>query len=100
MLPVLNFYANHTLDFETNDYEDLQYYAISELRKLAIPDVILLMEHNSLLLQFPDGDISAFTKITEWCPVSFPGNSDKHKYTGDNILSIGPLGMSIVFTPE
>jgi hypothetical protein len=80
MPPALNFYANHTLDFENNDYTELQYYAISELRKLAIPDDILLMERNSLLLQFPDGDLFAFTKIAEWCPISFPVFSDERKH--------------------
>ena len=87
MLPILNFYANHTLDFEATDYADLEYYAISELRKLPIPDDILRMEYNSLLLQFPDGDISAFTKIAEWCPISFPGFSDKRKFPEKNVVS-------------
>jgi hypothetical protein len=99
MPSALNFYANHALDFENTDYADLQYYAITELRKLAIPDDILLMEHNSLLSQFPDGEISAFTKISEWCPVSFPGFSDRRKFPEKNIVSLGPLGMRIVFTP-
>jgi hypothetical protein len=99
MSPALNFYANHTLDFENNNYKDLEFYAISELRKLVIPDDILLMEHNSLLSQFPDGDISAFTKITEWCPISFPDLSGVRKSPEKNIVSLGPLGMRIVFTP-
>jgi hypothetical protein len=99
MPPALNFYANHALDFEHTDYAELQYYTISELRKLAIPDDILLMEHSSLLSQFPDGDISAFTKISEWCPVSFPAFPDGRKLPEKNIVSIGPLGMRIVFTP-
>jgi hypothetical protein len=100
VLPTLNFYANHALDFETNDYAALEYYAISELRKLAIPDDILLMEYDSLLLQFPGGDISPFTKIADWSPISFPGFPDKRKLTGKHIVSIGPMAMRIVFTPE
>jgi hypothetical protein len=58
------------------------------------------MERNSLLLQFPDGDISAFTKIAEWCPISFPAFSDERKHPEKNIVSLGPLGMRIVFTPS
>jgi len=100
VLPTLNFYANHALDFETTDYTALKNYAISELRKLPIPDDILLMEHNSLLLQFPSGDISPFTKIADWSPVSFPGTLIDRKILERNIVSIGPLGMRIVFTPE
>jgi hypothetical protein len=66
MPPALNFYANHALDFDNTEYAELQYYTISELRKLVIPDDIILMEHNSLLFIFPDGDMSAFTKISEF----------------------------------
>jgi len=100
VLPTLNFYANHALDFETTEHAALEYYAITELRKLPIPDDILLMEYDSLLLQFPDGDISAITKIADWSPISFPGFSDKRKLTGKNIVALGPMAMRIVFTPE
>jgi hypothetical protein len=100
VLPILNFFGNHALDFENNDYANLQYYAISELRKLPIPDDILLMEHDSLQAQFPGGDISAITKIADWGSISFPGFPDERKFTEKNIVSIGPLGMRVVFTPE
>jgi hypothetical protein len=100
MLPTLNFYANHSLDFESTDYESLKYYTISELRKLDIPNDILLMAYNTLQSQFPGGEISAITKIADWCPISFPGSPDELKYTGGNIVSIGPMGMRIVFTPK
>jgi hypothetical protein len=100
MLPVLNFYGNHTLDFETSDHARLEYYAISELRKLPIPDEILLTERESVLSQFSGIDISAVTKIADWCPISFPGFNDEHKILKKNVVSIGPMGMRIVFTPE
>jgi hypothetical protein len=100
VLPALNFYANHALDFETADPAALKYYAISELRKLPIPDDILLMEYDTLRLQFPGVDISHLTNIAEWCPVSFPGVTIDRKILEKHIVSIGPMGMRIVFTPE
>ena len=44
-LSPLNFYDNYNLNFYDNDINVLEYYAISELWKIAIPDEILLMEH-------------------------------------------------------
>jgi hypothetical protein len=100
-LPTLNFYANHNLDFENSDIDHLRYYAISELRKFPTPDIILQIVHNSLCLQFPDGDLSRFESIKNWCPISFPGSSpEMQKILDRHITSIGPLGMRIVFTPQ
>ena len=100
MLPTLNFYANHALDFETTGHAALEYYIITELRKIPIPDDIFLMEYDTLRLQFPGVDTSHFTNIAEWSPVSFPGLPNAHKILNKNILSIGPMGMRIVFNPE
>jgi len=100
VLPTLNFYANHALDFETTEHVALEYYIITELRKIPIPDDIFLMEYDTLRLQFPGVDISHFTNIAEWSPVSFPGLPNAHKILDKNILSIGPMGIRIVFNPE
>jgi hypothetical protein len=100
MLPILNFYGNHALDFENNDYEVLEYYTISELRKIPIPDDIYIMGFDAIRKQFPGADISNITKFTEWCPVSSPGFPDIRKYNIKNIVSLGPMAMRIVFTPE
>jgi hypothetical protein len=100
MLPTLNFYANHALDFETTDFAELQYYAVSELRKIDIPEDILLMAYNSVQSQFPGNDISTITKIADWSPISFPGSPDERKYLEKRIVSIGPMGMRVVITPE
>jgi hypothetical protein len=75
MLPLMNFYGNHNLDFTNNDHASLEYYTISEMRKIAIPNEIILMQQNDLLKQFQGHDISVLTKITEWCPISFPGSA-------------------------
>jgi hypothetical protein len=100
MLPILNFFGNHTLDFEKHDYEQLKYYAISELRKLPVPEEILRMQYSSLMERFPANALSAFIDITEWSPVSFPRLSGDPSYLKKNIVSFGPMGMRIVFTPE
>ena len=98
MLPTLNFYANHTLDFENTEHAALENYAITELRKLPIPDDIMLMEYDNLRLLFPISDMSPFTKIDNWSYVSFSGLPVNRKIPYKNIISIGPMGMRIVFT--
>jgi len=97
--PSLNYYGDHSLNFEDNDIDDLEYYAISELRKLAIPDEIIQMEYYALLLHFPGGDLSKILKIKNWCPISFviPGAC---KFPKVHAVLIGPLAMRMVFTPN
>jgi hypothetical protein len=100
MLPIMKMLGEHNLDFANNNYDDLVYYTISELRKLPFPDDIYLMQHEALVKQFPNSDLSRFTDIEEWCPVSFPGFSGDKKILERSILTIGKLSTSIVFTPE
>jgi hypothetical protein len=99
MLPILNFYGNHNLDFASNSYDALKYHCISELRKLDIPDEILLMEYDTVSVQFIDK--SALTSIENCSSLSFPDipvilgfSMKKH------IVAIGPMGMRVVFTPH
>ena len=101
MLPTLNFYGNHTLDFENSEINDLEKYAILELRKLPIPEAVLQIVYNSLEKQFQGAALSKLSDIEDWCPVSFPGNPDFYdKYPKKNILTFGPMGMRIVITPQ
>jgi hypothetical protein len=41
MLPILDFYGNLSFDFTNNKFDDLQYYVISELRTIEIPNDII-----------------------------------------------------------
>jgi hypothetical protein len=101
MLPTLNFFGNHALDFVKYDTDDLEYFTISELRTLSIPGDILQIVHNSLISQFQGGDLSMFLNIKDWSPVSFPGTRPElQKKLREHILTIGPMGMRLVFTPH
>jgi hypothetical protein len=100
MLPIINFYGNHNLDFLNKDIDSLEYYTISELRKIDIPDDILLMEYDSLREQFPGEDLSRLMNIGNWCPVSFHEIQGVRDFPKIHIVSIGPMGMRMVFTPQ
>lgn len=100
MLPVLEFYANHTLDFKKNDIDKLEYHAITELRKIDIPKDILLMVLDSLRLQFGAADLSVFTGIANWSPLSPPVIKGLPKIPKINIVSIGPMGLRFVIRPQ
>jgi hypothetical protein len=99
-LPTLNFYANHTLDFVNTDIDQLKYQTIFELRKIPIPDEVLQIAHISLLSQFPDGDLSKFESIENWCPLEYPYIPSIQKVVKIHIVAIGQMGMRIVFTPQ
>ena len=98
MLPTLNFYGNHTLDFENSEINDLEKYTILELRKLPIPEAVLQIVYNSLEKQFQGAALSKLSDIEDWCPVSFPGNPVDDIIPKDRILTFGPMGMRIVIT--
>jgi hypothetical protein len=92
MLPILNFYSNHNLNFKNNNINTLEYYAISELRKIDIPNEILLMVYDDLRIQLPGIDISKIIKINNWQPISIPDISKKY------ISTIGPMGLRVIFS--
>jgi len=98
-LSPLNFYGNHSLNFYDNDINALECYAISELRKIAIPDKILLMEYDALLLLLPHADLSTVFDIENWRPLSY-NMPTVYKFPKVNVVSIGPMAMRIVFTPN
>jgi hypothetical protein len=65
--PTLNFYGNHSIDFENENPDALKYNIISELRKIPIPNEIFLAAYNSLIKQFGnDQDLSTFWKFDTW----------------------------------
>jgi hypothetical protein len=105
MLPILNFYGNHGIDFAQYDYDFLNYHIINVLRQIPIPDDLLSIAHNSLKAQFPGHDLSKFYDLDNWYPISFPsipgardlsGIISKHKH----ITAIGQFGISMTFTPS
>jgi hypothetical protein len=100
MLPVLEFYANHTLDFKKTDIYELENAAITELRKIDIPGDILLIVLDSLRLQFPNSDLSAFVGINNWSPISFPEIRGVPEIPKQYIVSMGPMGLRIVIRPQ
>jgi hypothetical protein len=97
--PALKFYGNHNLNFEDNDIDTVEYYAITELRKIPIPNEILLAVYDSLVRLFKHGNISKFTEIENWCPVSFPPQGVRN-FPKQNVVTFGPLGMHLVITPH
>ena len=100
MLPILNFFGNHSLDLQEENIDELKYYVILELRKLPIPELVLQIEYSSLCKQFPGDDLSTFLNIKNWNPISFPFIPSIGKIINRNIVSIGPMGMRIVFAPH
>jgi hypothetical protein len=97
----LQFYGNHSLDYENNDIDSIKYYAIIELRKISIPDKIYLAAHDSLIKQFgSDQDLSKFWAFDTWYPVSFPFMPHIANAIKNNILIFGPMGLNILFTPH
>ena len=100
MLPVLEFYANHTLDFKKTDINELEYQVITELRKIEIPGEILVMVLDSLRLQFPGGDLSMFADIDNWSPISFKEMKGIPEIPKCHVVSIGPMGLRLVIRPE
>ena len=100
MLPLLNFYGNHDIDFVKNDSDFLKFNIVSLMRQIPIHDVILQMAHASLLSQFPGQDLSKFYSIGEWSPIAFPAIASIRNFHTRNISLIGPLAMNILFTPN
>jgi hypothetical protein len=101
MLPILNFFGNHTLDFANTNYDDLKYYTISELRKLDTPGDLLLIEYDALNVQLKGKDKSIITSIDNWAPLAFPDIPDIPGFSMKNhIVAIGPMAMRIVFTTK
>jgi len=99
MLPTLNFFGNHALDFENSNMDDLKYRTISKLRKIPTPATIQQIVYTSLRSQFPGDNLSKFTDMENWSPVSFPGiSSSLQKNIDEHIVAFGPLAMRIVFT--
>ena len=94
----LNFYGNHSLNFENNDIDELEYFTITELRKIAIPEKILQMEYNALLLMSLRHDCSRAFKIDNWYPISI-NDSEVRKFPKDNVVTFGPMAMRIVINP-
>ena len=95
----LNFFGNHSFNFEEKDIKDLEYFAISELQKIAIPDEIISMGHDALILLFPFGDLSKAFKIDNWYPISI-NDPEVRKFPKVNVVTFGPMAMRIVFTPN
>jgi hypothetical protein len=100
MLPALYFFGNHNLDFEKNDIYELEYYAISELRKIPIPDEILYFVYISIIKQFQGMDLSKLTEIENWCPISFRKEPGERDFPKEHVVSIGPMGLHLVITPH
>jgi len=96
----LEFYGNHNLDFENNDINHLEYYTISELRKIPVPEEILAITKEWLLNFFIDGDISKFTSIDNWYPISFKKIPGVRDFPKEHVVSIGPMGLRLVITPN
>ena len=99
-MSILNFYANHTLDFVKYSFDELQNKVISQLNSIAIPDDIIIMGLDTLKLQFPREDLTKFYSIKNWCPFSFSDTISEQAIPNSNIALIGQMGMSIVFTPK
>jgi hypothetical protein len=100
MLPTLNFFGNHTLDFENNNIDELKYYVITELRNIPIPDEVFLAAYDSIMKQFQGGDISNITDIENWVPIGLPdipGISDEMK---KRIVAVGPMCLHLIITPH
>ena len=100
MLPVLEFYANHTLDFETTDINKLEYQVITELRKIPIPDDIHVILLDTLRLQFPSGDLSVIASIENWSLFSPPEMIVNKKISKTHITAIGSTGIRLVIKPQ
>jgi hypothetical protein len=96
----LNFLGNHSLDFKNIDIYDLEYYAITELRKLDIPDEIYLSEYDYLNSRFEGQDMSKSFNMDTWYPVSFPDIPGIRKIFKRNVVTFGPMGMHIFITPD
>jgi len=94
-MPLLNFYANHSLDFK-----NFQNNVIARLSIINIPDDIYLMAFDLLRLQFPGEDLSKFYNIKSWCPPFILGSSDDRDLSYKNIVLIGSMGMSLIITPK
>jgi hypothetical protein len=65
MLPIMNFWGSHKIDFENYEHDYLEYFTISELRKIPIPDEIIRMENEAVQKQFPGGFLFVFGEITD-----------------------------------
>jgi hypothetical protein len=67
ILRSLQFYGNHSLDFDNNEIDAIKYYVVKELRKIPIPDEIYLAAYDSLIKLFGLGfDLSKAWEFDTW----------------------------------
>ena len=100
MLPTLNFYGNHNIEFDKYEYDFIKYHVVNVMRQLEIPDALFLLAHELLLKKLPGMNLSKFYDIDKWSPLSFPSIPGVRDFPNENLSLIGPMGMSIIFTPE
>jgi len=98
MLRILAFYANHKLDCTESTINLLTRDVLSKMNQLPIPDEALATAHTSLVSSSPNSDLSRILEIKRWCLLRFPGSNPE--VCEDRIVSIGPLAMRLVITPD
>jgi len=102
MLPNLNFYGNHSIGFDNKEIETVRYDIITSLRKIPVPDEIILLLYDSLSERFNEKDLSFFFDLNDWRLVMpFPDKESRlGAATRNHIAVIGVLGMPVWFNPH
>jgi len=98
---MLKFFGDHAINFEDNDQRAVEYYFISELRKIPIPYEIIEILQESLLTHCSNKAISKYASLQGWYPLVPTDVPGRHKIdmTG-RILTMGPLGISMLLRPH
>jgi hypothetical protein len=99
-LPTLEFYANHKINFEDNDIHSIEYYAITELRKIPIPEENLLAVYDSVMKRFRGRDLSKIFELDNWSPVKFRPMPGVRTFPKVNVVTFGPMAMHLFITPH
>ena len=100
MLSEMMFFSDHKIDFENNDIDAVEYYAITELRKIPVPDKVLDILEDKLISNYLGKPLTRLLSIEKWSPLSFPHIPGVRDFPKDCVNTVSPMCMHIIITPH
>jgi len=100
MLSEMMFFSDHKIDFENKNIDAVEHYAITELRKIPVPDKVLDILEDKLISNYLGKPLTRLLSIEKWSPFSFPQIQGVRDFPKDCVNTVGPMCMHIIITPH